>query len=34
MDPVEFTFPQGNDMLKRLQAIEFEMALAIRDIFN
>lgn len=34
MDPVEFTFPQGNDILKRLQAIEFEMALAIRDIFE
>ena len=34
MDPVDFTFPQGNDMLKRLQSIEFEMALAIRDIFE
>ncbi len=31
---MDFQFPQGNDMLKRLQAIEFEMALAIRDIFE
>ena len=34
MDTVVFAFPQGNDMLKRLQTIEFEMALAIRDIFE
>ena len=31
---MDFQFPQGNDMLKRLQAIEFEMALVIRDIFE
>ena len=31
---MEFQFPQGNEMLKRLQSIEFEMALAIRDIFE
>lgn len=31
---MDFQFPQGNDVLKRLQAIEFEMALAIRDIFE
>ena len=31
---MEFQFPQGNDVLKRLQAIEFEMAVAIRDIFE
>ena len=31
---MDFHFPQGNDLLKRLQAIEFEMALAIRDIFE
>lgn len=34
MDLVEFKFPQGNDLLKRLQSIEFEMALEIRDIFE
>ncbi len=34
MTCVDFQFPQGNDMLKRLQSIEFEMALAIRDIFE
>lgn len=34
MEQVFFLFPQGNDMLKRLQAIEFEMALAIREIFE
>ena len=34
MDNVAFTFPQGNDVLKRLQAIEFEMALAIKEIFD
>lgn len=34
MDPVVFAFPKGNDMLKRLQSIEFEMALAIKDIFE
>lgn len=31
---MDFQFPQGNDMLKRLQSVEFEMALAIRDIFE
>lgn len=31
---MDFQFPQGNEMLKRLQTIEFEMALAIRDIFE
>ena len=31
---VEFEFPQGNDMLKRLQAIEFDMAVTIKDIFE
>ncbi len=31
---MDFQFPQGNDVLQRLQAIEFEMAVAIRDIFE
>lgn len=31
---MDFQFPQGNDVLKHLQAIEFEMALVIRDIFE
>ncbi|MBR4479494.1 MAG: LicD family protein [Bacteroidales bacterium] len=31
---VLFEFPQGNDLLKHLQAIEFEMAVAIKDIFE
>ena len=34
MEHVDFVFPQGNDVLKRLQSIEFEMALAIRDVFE
>ena len=33
-DQVQFQFPQGNDLLKRLQDIEFEMAVAIKDIFE
>lgn len=33
-EQVSFEFPQGNDLLKRLQAIEFEMAVAIKDIFE
>ena len=33
-DHVTFEFPQGNDLLKRLQAIEFEMAVVIKDIFE
>lgn len=33
-DQIQFEFPQGNDLLKRLQAIEFEMAVAIKDIFE
>ena len=31
---MDFHFPQGNDLLKRIQAVEFEMALAIRDVFE
>ena len=31
---VPFEFPQGNDVLKKLQDIEFEMAVAIKDIFE
>lgn len=31
---VQFEFPQGNDVLKRLQDISFEMAVAIKDIFD
>ena len=31
---VQFEFPQGNDVLKRLQNISFEMAVAIKDIFD
>lgn len=31
---VEFSFPQGNEMLQRLQAILFEMAVTIKDIFE
>jgi lipopolysaccharide cholinephosphotransferase len=31
---MDFQFPQGNDLLKHLQAVEFEMALTIRDIFE
>ena len=31
---MDFQFPQGNDVLKRLQAIEFEMAVTIKDIFE
>lgn len=34
MEHVDFVFPQGNDVLKRLQSIEFEMAVTIRDIFE
>lgn len=31
---VQFEFPQGNDVLKRLQDISFKMAVAIKDIFD
>ena len=31
---VQFEFPQGNDVLKKLQDISFEMAIAIKDIFD
>ena len=31
---VEFEVPQGNDVLKRLQEIEFEMAVTVKDIFE
>ena len=34
MDNVEFEFPQGNDVLLKLQAVEFEMAVTIKDIFE
>ena len=34
IDSIQFEFPQGNDVLKRLQSIEFEMAVIIRDIFE
>ena len=34
MQPVDFIFPEGNDVLKRLQEIEFEMAVTIKDIFE
>lgn len=33
-EQVEFEFPQGNDVLKRLQAIEFDMAVSIKEIFE
>lgn len=33
-EQIAFEFPQGNDLLKRLQAIEFEMAVVIKDIFE
>lgn len=33
-ESVHFEFPQGNDVLKKLQDIEFEMAVAIKDIFE
>lgn len=31
---VLFSFPQGNDVLKKIQDIEFEMAVVIKDIFD
>ena len=31
---VQFEFPQGNDVLKKLQDIEFEMAVVIKQIFE
>ena len=31
---VQFEFPQGNDVLKKLQDILFEMAVVIKDIFE
>jgi lipopolysaccharide cholinephosphotransferase len=34
IDNIQFEFPQGNEILKRLQEIEFEMAVVIKDIFN
>lgn len=34
MEQVDYMFPQGNEVLRHLQSIEFEMALAIRDIFE
>ena len=33
-EQIAFEFPQGNDLLRRLQTIEFEMAVVIRDIFE
>lgn len=33
-DPMAFDFSQGNDVLRRLQAIEFKMAVAIKDILE
>lgn len=33
-EPVSFEFPQGNDVLMRLQAIEFKMAVVIKDILE
>lgn len=34
LSQVQFEFPQGNDALKKLQDIEFEMAVIIKDIFE
>ena len=31
---VQFEFPQGNDVLRKLQKISFEMAVTIKDIFD
>ena len=33
-ESVSFEFPQGNDVLERLQAIEFKMAVTIKDILE